>query len=264
MRRRLLMSISDNDLWTAKTAGDWRRVLQQNPRRNKPNKFREYIELEHIAAFIRDARTCDNWVSASPPLRAALEESHNSNFRSGTSDAPDILCLKALWHVTYLAYLVDFDRLELVVGREGYQESQAEIPFARAWADSQDGCRCALHATLILRSLESLPIGNEPPIHAPRALHRATLVLYCYLQFSPTSDQGSAVQALDFPELQRAGIDCERLVAEINDCRPTRPKPLQSSIVCRCVDLLRHLGHWGLGRQLAAMWDAILSELPSS
>ncbi|PWY85872.1 hypothetical protein BO94DRAFT_598094 [Aspergillus sclerotioniger CBS 115572] len=262
MRRRSLMSsISDNELWTATTAEDWLRILQSS-RSNKPNKFRDYIELEQIAASIQDARTCDNWVSAAPPLQAALEEFHNRNLRSAASDGPDILCLEALWHATFLAWLVDFDRLELVVGREGYQESQAEMPFVREWADSQDGCRCALHAALILRSLESLPIGNEPPIHAPRVLYRATLVWYCYLEFSATSDQRAAAQALDFPELKHAGIDCERLLAEMNDFRPTRPKPLQSSILCRCVDLLRHLGHWGLGRQLAAMWDAILYELP--
>ncbi|PYI01489.1 hypothetical protein BO78DRAFT_423462 [Aspergillus sclerotiicarbonarius CBS 121057] len=264
MRRRSSMSlISDNELWTATTAEEWCRLIRQQDsrmhRNSRPNRFKEYIELEQIAASIRDARTCDNWASASPPLRTALE-SHYSNFQSRTSNGPDILCLKALWHATFLTYLVDFDRLELVVGREGYLESQRELPFVRTWADSQDGHRCALHATLILRSLESLPIGNVPAIHAPRVLYRATLVWYCYLQFSAT-DQG-AVHPLDFPELKHAGIDCERLLAEMNDFRPTRPKPLQSSILCRCIDLLRHLGHWGLGRQLAVMWDSILYELP--
>ncbi|RAL00157.1 uncharacterized protein BO80DRAFT_476778 [Aspergillus ibericus CBS 121593] len=265
MRRRSWMSsICDNELWMATTVEDWCRLIRQQDsrtrRKSTPNKFREYIELERIAASIRDARTCDNWASASPPLRAALEF-HYSNFQSHTSDGPDILCLKALWHTAFLTCLVDFDRLEVVVGREGYLESQRELPFVQTWADSRDGCRCALHAALILRCLESLPRGNVPPIHAPRVLYRATLVWYCYLQFSATSDQANQAP-LDFPELKNAGIDCERLLAEMNDFRSVRPKPLQSSILSRCVDLLRNLGPWGLGRQLAAMWEAILYQLP--
>ncbi|CAK38396.1 hypothetical protein AnigIFM59636_001448 [Aspergillus niger] len=265
-RRSLKSSISDDEIWSAPTAADWSRSLSRKynsqvrwDSMTKQNSFREYFALDDIAGSVCDARISDN-SSVLRSQQSLLQEFHcNHIAHRGSSAGPDNFCLKALWHVTFLSSLVDYDRLELSVGREGHEESQRHVSYTRAWASSRDGCRCAVHAVLIFRSLESLPIAKEPPIHAPRSLHRAILVLYCYLQFRATSDRTGVRQSpLDFPEFKQAGINCERLLAEVNGPGMWGPKPMHSSMLCHCIDLLRRLGHWGLARQQAAMWEIVV------
>ncbi|PYH95481.1 hypothetical protein BO71DRAFT_418539 [Aspergillus ellipticus CBS 707.79] len=271
MRRRpFSCSPADDELWEAASAKDWVQTIRRQQSSHTPwnpisgrQSFREYIRLNQIAASIQDARTADTWLAVSASLRTDLEDFYENYIRPKSPGKYDIYCVKGLWHATFLSYLVDFDRLELAICREGYQESCRQTNFVREWADSLDGCRCALHAALIIRSLERLPIGTEAPVHVPRALYRATLICYCYLQFRTESDQGFATQqSLDFPELKLSGIDCGKLIIEVHDFKSVRPNPLQSSIICRCVDLLGHIGHWGLARRLAEMWETILLELP--
>ncbi|GKZ31914.1 hypothetical protein AbraIFM66950_000874 [Aspergillus brasiliensis] len=265
-RQSLKSSISDDELWTAPTAADWSRSLtrQQSAHMHgnsmvKQNNFREYFSLEEIGGSVCDARTSDD-SPALQFLQNVLEEFYCNNIaHRGSSASPDIFCLRALWHVTFLSTLVDFDRLELVVGREGHKESQRHVSFARTWANSPDGCRCAVHAAMVFRCLESLPIAREPPIHTPRSLHRAILVLYCYLQFRVISDRIDVTQhPLNFSELKDAGVNCEKLLAEINGPSMWGTKPMHSSMLCHFIDLLRRLGHWGLARQQATMWEVIV------
>ncbi|RAH61719.1 hypothetical protein BO85DRAFT_501247 [Aspergillus piperis CBS 112811] len=267
MRRpSLRSSISDDEIWTAPTAADWSRSLTRQLSSHvrsdsmaKQNSFKEYFALEEIAGSVCDARVSDDY-SALPSQQSVLEKFYCNNITQRSSSAgPDNFCLRALWHVTFLSSLVDFDRLELAVGREGHEESQRHVCYARAWANSRDGCRCVVHAVLTFRCLESMPIAKEPPIHAPRSLHRAILVLYCYLQFKDIAYHTDVTQnVFDFPELKHAGINCERILAEVNGPGMWGPKPMHSSMLCHCIDLLRRLGHWGLARQQAAMWEVVV------
>ncbi|OJI89186.1 hypothetical protein ASPTUDRAFT_60939 [Aspergillus tubingensis CBS 134.48] len=267
MRRpSLRSSISDDEIWTAPTAADWSRSLTRQLSSHvrsdsmaKQNSFKEYFALEEIAGSVCDARMSDDY-SALPSQQSVLEKFYCNNITQRSSSVgPDNFCLRALWHVTFLSSLVDFDRLELAVGREGHEESQRHVCYARAWANSRDGCRCVVHAGLTFRCLESMPIAKEPPIHAPRSLHRAILVLYCYLQFKDIADHTDVTQnAFDFPELNHAGIICERILAEVNCPGMWGPKPMHSSMLCHFIELLRRLGHWGLARQQAAMWEVVV------
>ncbi|GAT29920.1 similar to An03g06400 [Aspergillus luchuensis] len=267
MRRpSLRSSISDDEIWTAPTAADWSRSLTRQLSSHvrsdsvaKQNSFKEYFALEEIAGSVCDARMSDDY-SALPSQQSVLEKFYCNNITQRSSSAgPDNFCLRALWHVTFLSSLVDFDRLELAVGREGHEESQRHVCYARAWANSRDGCRCVVHAVLTFRCLESMPRAKEPPIHAPRSLHRAILVLYCYLQFKDIAYHTDVTQnVFDFPELKHAGINCERILAEVNGPGMWGPKPMHSSMLCHCIDLLRRLGHWGLARQQAAMWEVVV------
>lgn len=267
MRRpSLRSSISDDEIWTAPTAADWSRSLTRQLSSHvrsdsmaKQNSFKEYFALEEIAGSVCDARMSDDY-SALPSQQSVLEKFYCNNITQRSSSVgPDNFCLRALWHITFLSSLVDFDRLELAVGREGHEESQRHVCYARAWANSRDGCRCVVHAVLTFRCLESIPIAKEPPIHAPRSLHRAILVLYCYLQFKDIADHTDVTQnAFDFPELNHAGVICERILAEVNCPGMWGPKPMHSSMLCHFIELLRRLGHWGLARQQAAMWEVVV------
>ncbi|XRM47157.1 hypothetical protein ABZX51_010155 [Aspergillus tubingensis] len=267
MRRpSLRSSISDDEIWTAPTAADWSRSLTRqlssyvrSDSMAKQNSFKEYFALEEIAGSVCDARMSDDY-SALPSQQIVLEKFYCNNITQRSSSVgPDNFCLRALWHVTFLSSLVDYDRLELAVGREGHEESQRHVCYARAWANSRDGWRCVVHAVLTFRCLESMPIAKEPPIHAPRSLHRAILVLYCYLQFKDIADHTDVTRnAFDFPELSHAGINCERILAEVNGPGMWGPKPMHSSMLCHFIELLRRFGHWGLARQQAAMWEVVV------
>ncbi|GFF60051.1 zinc finger protein rsv1 [Aspergillus udagawae] len=96
----------------------------------------------------------------------------------------DKYCQQALWYANFLSLLADLDCLEQALGCEGFDEAQRNTSYARAWANSSDGLRCAIHAVLILRLLETLPAGGtEPAIHVPQVLFRATIVWLYYLRF---------------------------------------------------------------------------------
>lgn len=154
----------------------------------------------------------------------------------------------ALWHSAFMSLYVNFNRLELAVGRKGFDESRSHVDHAHEWASSKNGQRCALHASLILRETERMTLRAEPPTHVPRIIFRAAIVWFCYTKFGVDVLEN---QMVEFPELKKMGINCQRLLFDANGFKPSRPK---------LVDILHRVGHWGISRRFASMLALLLPE----
>ncbi|GFF94870.1 zinc finger protein rsv1 [Aspergillus udagawae] len=186
--RRLSSSnlVSEDDLWTAPTAQAWgnavRRRVEQRGIHISPSSppsqaigFRSYVELEGVTSAISDdTNSLENnrrdllLVKYQPVLMSFydryLHPFQQLSFPQGDKDK---YCQQALWHANFLSLRADLDRLEQALEREGFDEAQRNTSYARAWANSSNGLRCAIHAVLILRLLETLPAGGtEPAIHS--------------------------------------------------------------------------------------------------
>ena len=220
--------------------------------------FHVYLELQALSTSAAEARNTN-----SPTRRQSCEDTlmvfHESHVSPKTEHTPDPYCLPVLWHSIFLSLYANINRLELVIGKEGFTESQNHVAYARSWASSPDGQRCALHAALILRELKQKKIGTEPPIHIPRIIFRAALIWFCYTRFG--SDTASSQQDVEFPELQNIGLGTQSLMFEANGFKASRPTTAESSTFCGLVDILRRAGHWGISQLFASLLDLLLPDV---
>ncbi|KAJ5357980.1 hypothetical protein N7541_005138 [Penicillium brevicompactum] len=271
--------LSDDDLWAAPTVEVWSEKIMsrlpgssmheahsrppdttanQAPLQLSPlfsNGFHAYLELEGLSASAVDAFNTN-----SPTRRQHCEHNlmafHDSYLGPGKGHSQDPYCLSVLWHSIFFSLYANANRLELVIGKEGFAESQNHIAYARSWASSPDGQRCVLHAALILRELEQENIGTEPPIHIPRIIFRAALIWFCYTRFG--SDVANSQHNVEFSELQKIGLDHQRLLFEANGFKASRPTTADSSTFCGLLDILPRAGHWGISRLFSSILDLLL------
>ncbi|OKP09633.1 hypothetical protein PENSUB_4904 [Penicillium subrubescens] len=288
----LLPLTTSHELWVAPNAAQWKTILarqqggsgldQDNsngivagrgtlpPGTGLPGGFQRYITLEGINARIAETRSShaarDQTVCAQ--FESQLMQFSDQYFHAKTDiTAHDPFCLEVLWHSAFISLLVDFDRLELAIGREGYEESLLYRNYAHQWASSPNARRCALHGSMILRKLQNTPLGTEPAIHVPRALYRAATVWYAYSEYGldvdPSSPETPPAVNVEFPEFSRLKINSQALLFEANGYRTSRPKTSESSTLCGLVDLLHRIGHWGLSRKFAEQLSFLLKETQS-
>ncbi|KAJ9144672.1 Early growth response protein [Pleurostoma richardsiae] len=280
--------ISSNDLWLAPTAEAWKAIFcdkasrdtdpPQNLSSGDPDcametptpspivqeqaHFGAYCELEGIAVSILNAKELGTWPATLPQLEQALLGFFDKYLKSISGAAGDPFYIEVLWHATFISLFTDLNQLEMSSGRDGYERAQRHVNYAKTWARSADGRRCALHGALILRKLENMPIGAEPAIHVPRVLYCAALVWYCYTEFGQgddgDDDAGTAAQREEFPEFERLGIRTQQLIFEVQGFRSSRPAAGESSTLCGLVDLLRRIGHWEISRKLASLMTALV------
>ncbi|KAI9926895.1 hypothetical protein ASPWEDRAFT_711356 [Aspergillus wentii DTO 134E9] len=264
-------NIAEDSLWTAPTAGEWCKIMKNRSSTSAPSERRQtynqaslfssglsrYIELEEIAASIAEDRSTDS-LDMSKKYES-LVQFYNSHLKSKESRAADPYCLQVLWHFIFISLYVDFNHLELALGKEGFDEAQRHVDYAREWACSRNGRRCALHGALILRNLEMMRLGTEPAIHVPRIVFRTAIVWFCYTKFA-SADSDTSHQAVDFPELTKMGINTQRLLFEANGLKPTRPQTPESSTLCGLVDILQRVGHWDISRKFASILTLLMED----
>lgn len=228
--------------------------------RNKPSRpppsFSVYALLEEKISRIMEK-------SDAPPLRDTLEEFiqpliHIYTDQLSKKIDSDPFSLKALWHSVFISLYSDMNMLECAVGRDGFDEAQAQNRHAIAWASSADGHRCATHAALILRHLQRIPVGEEPAIHVPRLLYRVSIVWYSYTRFGRDDPESSSSVEVNFIELNKAGIDGQRTLFAANGFKKTRPTTSESSTLFQAIDLLARLGHWGISQKMASMTSILV------
>lgn len=232
-----------------------------------PYGFQQYITLEGINARIAEARTShaaqDQTVSTQFECQLIQFFDKHIHLKADSS-ANDPFCLEVLWHLAFISLLVDFDRVELAIGREGYEESLLYRDYVHQWSASPNARRCALHGAMILRKLQNTPLGMEPAIHVPRALYRAATVWYVYsaygLDVDPSSPETPPSDDVEFPEFSRLKINSLALLFEAHSYRVSKPKTSESSTLCGLVDLLHRIGHWGLSRKFAGQLTFLLKE----
>ncbi|CAL5874393.1 uncharacterized protein PFLUO_LOCUS8689 [Penicillium psychrofluorescens] len=270
---------ASKELWVAPTAAQWKATMNseqsvarldipltetsdQSPEQPRSgldlgssSRFRQYTRLQGIVASIMEKRTsAAAWTAKTRhQFEKQLIQFFDQHLKSKTQSGTDPFCLEVLWHSTFMSLFVDFNRLELVMGRDGYDESVPHRDYVYKWASSNEGHRCALHGALILRKLQSMSLGMEPAVHVPRALYRAATVWYAYSEFGVDEQHTgtSATPSMDFPELVRLNVNSQTLLFEANGYKSTKPKTQESSTLCGLVDLLRRIGHWGLSRKFA-------------
>lgn len=172
----------------------------------------------------------------------------------------DPYCLPILWHSIFFSLYANIDHLELVIGKEGFDEAQRHVDCVRDWASSSDGQRCALHAALILRELGLENLRTEPPLHVPRIIFRAALIWFCYIKFG-VDTAVNLRQTVEFPELSGIGINSETLLFEANGFKLFRPTISESSTFCGLVDILPRIGHWGTCRLFNSILKLLLPEV---
>ncbi|KAL5324757.1 hypothetical protein ACEPPN_005874 [Leptodophora sp. 'Broadleaf-Isolate-01'] len=264
-----LPSLCSNDLWEAPSAGEWKTVASQTPTASnlsatrmpspvgldkpEPHQFRAYCELEGIAASISEARDLGTLPEASHDQVMALLQFQDRNAHPEIATDSDPFCLGILWHLTFISLFADMNRLELCVGRDGYEQSQRHLDYARSWAQSQDARRCVIHGVLILQKAETMAIGASPEIHVPRALFAAALVWYCYTEFGRDSLEDGPIRKTEAPELKKLSICSQNLLFEAHGFKHSRPTSLESRIICRLHDLLIRIGHWEISRKFASI-----------
>lgn len=218
--------------------------------------FHTYLELEGLAASVIEAKNTND-----PTARGSFEDIlvtfHKSHISPERGLKMNSYCLSALWHSIFFSLYADINRLELAIGKEGFCEAQNHVEHVRSWASSPDGQYCALHAALILRELEKENIGTEPPMHIPRIVFRAALIWFCYTCFG--TDSTDPRQTMKSSALQRIGINCQRLLFEVNGFKLLRPTTSESSTFSGLVDILPRAGHWGISQ---LMWSILKLLLP--
>lgn len=218
--------------------------------------FHNYLELEGLAASAIEMKNSSD-LTERKSFENILINFHKKRISHNRGHKVDSYCLSILWHSIFFSLYADINRLELVIGKEGFTEAQNHVEAVRSWASSPDGQCSALHAALILRELEKENIGTEPPMHIPRIIFRAALVWFCYTRFgTDTTDSRLTMQS---SALQRIGVNCQKLLFEANGFRILRPTTSESSTFSGLVDILSRAGHWGISQ---LMWSILNLLLP--
>ncbi|KAJ3542812.1 hypothetical protein NM208_g3901 [Fusarium decemcellulare] len=278
-----LFTCSD-ELWAAQNAQEWKRILNNTtkatniqhsgflgspssmsdsdavtPEGFQHSQFNAYLKLESIASSILQAKAAGTWLQISRQFESALLQFHMRHLKPKSSVTADSFCQEILWHAAFISLFADLNRLELAAGKDGYEEAQKHLDYARTWATSQDGRRCALHGALILQKAENMSIGAEPAIHVPRVLYWAAIIWYGYTEFGRGYTRMDVVSKDTFPELERSGVDSEKLLFQAHGFKNLRPPCFGSRTLRGLVDLLQRIGHWDLSRKLASLMMSLSS-----
>ncbi|KAL5358319.1 hypothetical protein BJX96DRAFT_182824 [Aspergillus floccosus] len=269
-------TLSDDDLWAATTADEWSKLMAHKltstsaaanadtlPKATP--RLHAYLELEGIAASVLESRSLlldsDKLADQVTPTLLSFYSSH---IRPQLKES-DKFFLLALWHSIFISVAANIDYLELAIGKEGSHQANSAfiVEHLRTWAKLACGQRAALHAALILKHLEQVPLVTEIPIHIPRVIFRAAIAWYCYTKYQHNSEpsQLHTTRIVQFPELNEMGINCQKVLFEARGSRSERSLMAESSTFCGLVDILQRLGHWGLSKRLAAILNLLLPDV---
>lgn len=270
--------ISSDEPWTAPTSSAWLHALDERRHQQlvdseySPPLSTDQIDGDSLATYptfalyaFLEGKTSQimERVSLQESLKQISQEVtptliivHNNCLRQHSQS--DNFSLKALWHSIFIILYCNMNKLECAIGREGYRKAQDHLGYATTWASSLDGHRCAIHAALILRHLQRIPIGQEPGIHVPRLLYRSALIWYAYTRFGRDDNSTSTTDGLNFSELHSTGIDAARVLFAANGFKKSRPTTSESSTLFHLIDLLARLGHWGISQKMASLFSVLV------
>lgn len=273
-----LPSVAEDDLWTASSATEWHQVIESHisasqtaydrtseasaqPANCQPKQksgFGQYLELQLISSNIME-----DWKRSSPRPTDYMEPlcNFNNQYLQANNQTANNFSLPVLWHSVCISLFVDINRLELAVGKAGHEQAQFNRSYAQDWACSIAGHRCALHAALILRHLESTTLVTEPAIHVPRVAFHAALVWFSYCEFGRGgSGVLPATAEAHFPELNGLRPTCQRLLFEANSFKSVRPNVDECRTLYALIDKLERIGHWGISHKFATILRVMVSD----
>lgn len=272
---------NSNELFFAPTATDWYRLVEKDrpigsemaythagssltvpavPMPRKAQMF-AYASLAGIVALIQERRSTFLDDTSKQYFRNSLLSWHNEHYTHIQGSKKNHINLLIFWHAAFMALYADSDLLERSIGRDGRVVAQEAAKEIDDWAASPEARRGVLHALLVLKHLEMLPIGVEPAIHVPKAAFYSAMVVYSYIKFKPSVGSYAPSQdEVNIPELQVSG-STGPLTLNNDKSSAALFSPVEPSILCNAIDLLRRIGHWEISRKFASILQILLDDL---
>ncbi len=216
--------------------------------------FTIYTALEDVASAIIEARING---SLSPGFADKIEQCLIASYRQHLHTPQSELIRSAariLWHYLFITLHSDLNLLERAIGRDGPDLDASDQAKVYEWANSSSAKRCAAHAIMIKKNLESFPLTSEPAMHVPRTMFSGAICLFCYSKYGD-SGAGNDVSATRFPELQLLDADIPSLLRE---AKSGSSGDVEIGPLCGLVDLLQRIGHWEISRTFASILGALL------
>ena len=213
--------------------------------------FTIYTALEDVSSAIIEARLSD---SLNPTFVDKIQHCLISSYRVHLHDSHFELIRSAgriLWHYLFITLHADLNLLERSIGRDGPNLDPSDQAKIYEWASSNSATRCAAHAIMIKKNLESFPLTSEPAMHVPRAMFTGAICLFCYSKYGDGASDGSVV----FPELQLLDADVSSLLREV---KSGSSADVEIGPLCGLVDLLQRIGHWEISRTFASILGVVL------
>ncbi|KAI0448203.1 hypothetical protein F4803DRAFT_13268 [Xylaria telfairii] len=269
---------NSDELFFAPTAADWYSLVEKNRVVNpetahirtnnslavpsvltsRTAQMFAYASLAGIVASIQERRSSFLEDTSKQHFRDMLLSWHN-DYKHIQGPKKNHINLLIFWHTAFMALYADSDLLERSIGRDGRQAAQEAREDVERWAGSLEARRGVLHALLMLKHLEMLPIGLEPAIHVPKAAFYSGMVVYSYIKFKPPADPyASSHDEVNLPELQVSGSTS---TLNTDKASTTIFSPVEPSILCNAIDLLRRIGHWEISRKFASILQSLLDDL---
>jgi hypothetical protein len=276
---------NSDELFFAPTAADWFRLVEKHRSlgsevaqvrpasslagtppffaARRPQMF-AYASLAGIVASIQEKRSSILDDSSKQYFRNLLLSWHNEYYTHIQGPKKHHINLLIFWHAAFMALYADSDLLERSIGRDGRLVAQEARKDIDGWAGSAEARRGVLHALLILKHLEMLPIGLEPAIHVPKAAFYSAMVVYSYIKFKSSLDPYAPSQdEVNIPELQVSG-STGTLNLSSDKISTAIFSPVEPSILCNAIDLLRRIGHWEISRKFASILQILLDDLTNA
>ncbi|KAK5101050.1 hypothetical protein LTS08_004656 [Lithohypha guttulata] len=99
-----------------------------------------------------------------------------------SSDAPSDIQLwcKLMYHVIWLELLICHEDVQIIAGKEGYENGKSLLAHLRWWTQSSLARRAIFHAGRIFKIVRQSSRDLVRPLWWPLAVSRAALVLWCY------------------------------------------------------------------------------------
>ncbi|CAH0017107.1 unnamed protein product [Clonostachys rhizophaga] len=220
-----------------------------------------YASLAGILASIQEIRgslLCDADVRRFQELLLQWHHDHDHALQDPRHHP---IGLVIMWHLTHIALYADLDLLERAIGRDRHIITEKVTYKARIWSASPEGRRSVLHAWMLLKRAESLSISVEPAMHVPRALFIAAIVIHCYTKFGPTENLQMPVQnRATMPEFMVSWTALSSQMAQGIKGLPVS-LPVDPSMFCNAIDLLRRIGHWEISHRYASILECLWDEL---
>ncbi|CAG8364335.1 unnamed protein product [Penicillium salamii] len=246
-----LPQISSNELFAASTANSWKTLMirshYQPPSPAHTNlcsstpEFASLGMLESVSALaseeFTDVLQCHTLLTTWYTQYALVYK------------PASWLSLLILWHSIFMSLHVDFNILELTLGRDGDEASQKALPHAQKWIHSPDAKRCLLHAMLLQNHCESLPMGAESAIHLPLSLYHCGIIWAAFMCFSEQNSDAIIVDAADYLQFEELHLSGAGDLMNFGVLVPSR---LALGSVFRVVGLLQRIGHWKISKSLAS------------
>ena len=267
-----LPTCCSEEIFCAPTAAQWQSVFAATQNSHSEggvsmihpacrSNMYPYASLAGIVASIQEAKagTCSD--DDILTFRNTLLAWYQSNSKQLEDPQSGPLNLLILWHAAFVALYAELDVFEVSIGRDGASQVEPATNTIRAWALSSRARRGLLHALFVLKHSETLSLGTEPAIHVPKALFSSILVVYCHVRFSPTADLFMPAQEeIDLPEIRLPSLTRAYDRNQLQAGAANLP-PVDSSMLCNAIDLLRRIGHWELSRRFATTLENLLMEL---